>query len=116
MDIHVAGNCNVAGSLEFASSELVVDGNMEADNGYLQMQDTEDKLLVKGNLTLGETYGSSKGECLTNGTVEVKGDFTSNYKETGSNWYGYYETNMHKTIFSGEKTQKISFKEPSQVN
>ena len=116
MDIHVAGNCNVAGSLEFASSELVVDGNMEADNGYLQMQDTEDKLLVKGNLTLGETYGSNKGECLTNGTVEVKGDFTSNYKETGSNWYGYYETNMHKTIFSGEKTQKISFKEPSQVN
>ena len=116
MDIHVAGNCNVAGSLEFASSELVVDGNMEAYNGYLQMQDTEDKLLVKGNLTLGETYGSSKGECLTNGTVEVKGDFTSNYKETGSNWYGYYETNMHKTIFSGEKTQKISFKEPSQVN
>lgn len=116
MDIHVAGNCNVAGSLEFASSELVVDGNMEAYNGYLQMQDTEDKLLVKGNLTLGETYGSSKGECLTNGTVEVKGDFTSNYKETGSNWYGYYETNMHKTIFSGEKTQKISFKEPSRVN
>ena len=116
MDIHVAGNCNVAGSLEFASSELVVDGNMEAYNGYLQMQDTEDKLLVKGNLTLGETYGSSKGDCLTNGTVEVKGDFTSNYKETGSNWYGYYETNMHKTIFSGEKTQKISFKEPSQVN
>ena len=116
MDIHVAGNCNVAGSLEFASSELVVDGNMEAYNGYLQMQDTEDKLLVKGNLTLGETYGSSKGECLTNGTVEVKGDFTSNYKETGSNWYGYYETNTHKTIFSGEKTQKISFKEASQVN
>ena len=116
MDIHVAGNCNVAGSLEFADSELVVDGNMEADNGYLQMQDTEDKLLVKGNLTLGETYGSSKGDCLTNGTVEVKGDFTSNYKETGSNWYGYYETNMHKTVFSGEKTQKISFKEPSQVN
>lgn len=116
MDIHVAGNCNVAGSLEFASSELVVDGNMEADNGYLQMQDTEDKLLVKGNLTLGETYGSSKGDCLRNGTVEVKGDFTSNYKETGSNWYGYYETNMHKTIFSGEKTQKISFKEPSRVN
>ncbi|RGF21956.1 hypothetical protein [Dorea sp. AM10-31] len=116
MDIHVAGNCNVAGSLEFASSELVVDGNMEAYNGYLQMQDTEDKLLVKGNLTLGETYGSSKGDCLRNGTVEVKGDFTSNYKETGSNWYGYNETNMHKTIFSGEKTQKISFKEPSQVN
>ena len=116
MDIHVAGNCNVVGSLEFASSELVVDGNMEAYNGYLQMQDTEDKLLVKGNLTLGETYGSSKGDCLRNGTVEVKGDFTSNYKETGSNWYGYYETNMHKTIFSGEKTQKISFKEPSQVN
>lgn len=116
MDIHVAGNCNVAGSLEFASSELVVDGNMEAYNGYLQMQDTEDKLLVKGNLTLGETYGSSKGDCLRNGTVEVKGDFTSNYKETGSNWYGYYETNMHKTIFSGEKTQKISFKEPSRVN
>ena len=116
MDIHVAGNCNVVGSLEFASSELVVDGNMEAYNGYLQMQDTEDKLLVKGNLTLGETYGSSKGDCLRNGTVEVKGDFTSNYKETGSNWYGYYETNMQKTIFSGEKTQKISFKEPSQVN
>ena len=116
MDIHVAGNCNVAGSLKFAGSELVVDGNMEAYNGYLQMQDTEDKLLVKGNLTLGETYGSSKGDCLRNGTVEVKGDFTSNYKETGSNWYGYYETNMHKTIFSGEKTQKISFKEPSRVN
>ena len=116
MDIHVAGNCNVAGSLEFASSELVVDGNMEADNGYLQMQDTEDKLVVKGNMTLGETYGGSESDCLTNGTVEVKGDFTSNYKETGSNWYGYYETNMHKTIFSGEKTQKISFKEPSRVN
>ena len=116
MDIHVAGNCNVDGSLKFDGSELAVDGNMEADNGYLQMQNTVDKLLVKGNLTLGETYGGSEGDCLTNGTVEVKGDFTSNYKDTGSNWYGYYETNMHKTIFSGEKTQKISFKEPSGVN
>ena len=116
MDIHVAGNCNVDGSLKFDGSELAVDGNMEADNGYLQMQNTVDKLLVKGNLTLGETYGGSEGDCLTNGTVEVKGDFTSNYKDTGYNWYGYYETNMHKTIFSGEKTQKISFKEPSGVN
>ena len=116
MDIHVAENCNVDGSLKFDGSELVVDGNMEVDNGYLQMQDTDDKLLVKGNLTLGDTYGSRDGDLLSNGTVEVKGDFTSNYKETDSIWIGYYETNTHKTIFSGDKTQKISFKEPSRVN
>ena len=112
----IQGNLNMTGTVVFKKGSLEVRGNAKFDNGYLQMQDTEDKLLVKGNLTLGETYGSSKGECLTNGTVEVKGDFTSNYKETGSNWYGYYETNTHKTIFSGEKTQKISFKEASQVN
>ncbi|WP_330426492.1 hypothetical protein, partial [Dorea sp. OM07-5] len=78
------------GGAAFKQGSLEVGGNAEFNNGFLQMQDTEDKLLVKGNLTLGETYGSSKGDCLRNGTVEVKGDFTSNYKETGSNWYGYY--------------------------
>ena len=112
----IQGNLNMTGTVVFKKGSLEVGGNAKFDNGYLQMQDTEDKLVVKGNMTLGETYGSSKGDCLTNGTVEVKGDFTSNYKDTGSNWYGYYETNMHKTIFSGEKTQKISFKEASQVN
>ena len=52
---------------------------------------------------------------MTAGTVEVKGDFTSKYKRDNSS-YGYYETEEHKTIFSGDKTQKISFVQACNVN
>ena len=114
LDLDIEGNCNVSNNavLAFGGSKVNVDGDMNCNSGCLRMVNDSDKLTVKGNLTLGEEYGSNIADDLTKGTVEVKGDFTSKYKI--GNWaYGYYEAGDHKTVFSGDKTQKISFAEAS---
>ena len=117
LDLDIEGNCNVSNNavLAFGGSKVNVDGDMNCNSGCLRMVNDSDKLTVKGNLTLGEEYGSNIADDLTKGTIEVKGDFTSKYKI--GNWaYGYYETGDHKTVFSGDKTQKISFVEPGVDN
>ena len=112
---YIHGNLKTTGGVIFEEGSLNVDGDTETEKGYLRMVNDSDKLTVKGNLTLGEEYGSSISDDLTKGTIEVKGDFTSKYKI--GNWaYGYYETGDHKTVFSGDKTQKISFVEPGVDN
>ena len=109
------GNLKTTDRVIFDEGNLSVDGDMEMEKGHLYMTKDSDKLLVKGNLILGEGYGTNSEHEMTAGTVEVKGDFTSKYKRDNSP-YGYYETANHKTVFSGDKTQKISFVESSEVN
>ena len=111
----VEGNCNVISSCSLENLDLDIEGNTEITQGNLHMKNDSDKLLVKGNLILGEDYGTNSEHEMTAGTVEVKGDFTSKYKRDNSS-YGYYETEEHKTIFSGDKTQKISFVQACNVN
>ena len=112
---NIKGNLQVEGNVSFGEGSLTIDGNTEITQGNLHMKNDSDNLLVKGNLILGEDYGTNSEYEMTEGTVEVKGDFTPKYKRDYRS-YGYYETLNHKTIFSGDKTQKISFAEPSEVN
>ena len=112
---NIKGNLQAEGNVSFGEGSLTIDGNTEITQGNLHMKNDSDNLLVKGNLILGEDYGTNSEYEMTEGTVEVKGDFTSKYKRDYRS-YGYYETLNHKTIFSGDKTQKISFAEPSEVN
>ena len=112
---NIKGNLQAEGNVSFGEGSLTIEGNTEITQGNLHMKNDSDKLLVKGNLILGEDYGTNSEHEMTAGTVEVKGDFTSKYKRDNSP-YGYYETANHKTVFSGDKTQKISFVESSEVN
>ena len=112
---NIKGNLQVEGNVSFGEGSLTIDGNTEITQGNLHMKNDSDNLLVKGNLILGEDYGTNSEYEMTEGTVEVKGDFTSKYKRDYRS-YGYYETLNHKTIFSGDKTQKISFVQACNVN
>ena len=112
---NIKGNLQVEGNVSFGEGSLTIDGNTEIIQGNLHMKNDSDNLLVKGNLILGEDYGTNSEYEMTEGTVEVKGDFTSKYKRDYRS-YGYYETLNHKTIFSGDKTQKISFTQACNVN
>ena len=112
---NIKGNLQVEGNVSFGEGSLTIDGNTEITQGNLHMKNDSDNLLVKGNLILGEDYGTNSEYEMTEGTVEVKGDFTSKYKRDYRS-YGYYETLNHKTIFSGDKTQKISFTQACNVN
>jgi len=112
---NIKGNLQAEGNVSFGEGSLTIEGNTEITQGNLHMKNDSDKLLVKGNLILGEDYGTNSEHEMTAGTVEVKGDFTSKYKRDNSS-YGYYETEEHKTIFSGDKTQKISFVQACNVN
>ncbi len=47
----IQGNLNMTGTVVFKKGSLEVGGNAKFDNGYLQMKDTEDKLVVKGNMS-----------------------------------------------------------------
>ena len=112
---NIKGNLQAEGNVSFGEGSLTIDGNTEIIQGNLHMKNDSDNLLVKGNLILGEDYGTNSEYEMTEGTVEVKGDFTSKYKRDYRS-YGYYETLNHKTIFSGDKTQKISFTQACNVN
>ena len=47
---------------------------------------------------------------LSAGTVEVKGDFADT--ANSNSYYHYWETGTHKTIFSGNSVQNVSFVDP----
>ena len=110
--------------IEFNEGYLHVTGDCKLGSnnvlGSISMTHNTDYLLVDGDFTIGYYYNSgynssSNGRYTLNaGTVELKGDFiqngTRNSSGFSSDWpSSYYESGTHKTIFSGEKTQTISF-------
>lgn len=108
-------NCfgKIEGDLETNDSLVLENGSLEvtgnATISKLDMTHDMDYLLVDGNLEISGGYDNLYNDCskhLSSGTVELKGDFKS---IDSSGYYGYYETGEHKTVFSGNKTQKISF-------
>ena len=73
--------------------------------GYLKMQNAEDHILVDGNMYASPLYNYST---LTAGTIEIKGDFTQKYYNSGYQ-NNFYCSGNHKVILSGEKLQTVSF-------
>ena len=123
-DLNVSGNLNlngytltVTGDAYLTSSTLFVNRgkmyvngnfNMSSTNGNygsgsLNMSNAEDYICVNGDFLAYSYYASST---LTDGTLEVKGDFTQKY-------YGYTNnfapSGNHKVILSGEGLQTVSF-------
>ncbi len=102
------GNCY----LNVNKGKLYVDGNFNMCQsngnygyGYLTMTNAEDYVCVNGDFYVYTYYASSK---LTNGTIEVKGNFTQKMYP-----YGYANnfapSGSHKVILSGGKLQKVDF-------
>ncbi|MEJ6950035.1 X2-like carbohydrate binding domain-containing protein [Natronospora cellulosivora (SeqCode)] len=81
-------------------------------NGYLNMQEEGGNVLVKGDFVTQSRY-SHNGR-LTNGVLELKGDFyqkeISNYS---SSRYNFLATEDHLVIFTSDEEQNYYFDNPN---
>ncbi len=89
--VYVDGNFNMSGTT----------GN--TSEGYLIMKNAEDYICVNGNFYV---YSYHNYGTMTNGVIEVKGDFTQKYYNYKDN---FAPSGEHKVILSGEKIQKVDF-------
>lgn len=72
--------------------------------GRLIMTNTSDTVIVNGDFRTNSIKDHS--DCLTNGTMYIKGNFTQNTVISDTN---FLSTNNHKVVFNGEEFQTISF-------
>ena len=109
------GSVNVnGGTLEIGGDYRIqtfnpVDGSYGESNGVLQMTNSRDHVLVQGDFVTQSTRGHNGGD-LTNGTLELKGNFSQLNGYTGN----FYTSQNHKMIFSGAGKQKIYFESDGQ--
>ena len=107
--LEVKGNTVVqTGSLRLSKGKIICRQNMEIGTAggnqcYLYMTGDEDHAVVYGDLIYRSSYYNSY---LTAGTLELKGDFV---QETTGNPDNFTASGTHKTVFSGDKKQTISF-------
>ena len=129
MDIK-GGNLTVTGNLFETGGTMNIDGGRLTVNGnytigydssgnfnpagYLQMTNAADYVLVNGNFSTVSGYNHSGN--LTNGTLEVKGDFaqSNSWSWASESYYNFNATGNHKVLLSGSGTQSISFSTPDQ--
>lgn len=90
------------GSLELNGHKLQVTGNLTIAGGVLEMTNAKDYLLVDGNFVT--TSNTSHIGKLTDGVLEVKGDF----KQSGA-VNSFAASGNHTTIFSGDEKQNVTF-------
>ena len=79
-----------------------VKGNLTIAGGALNMTHESGYLLVDGDFKTASTLNHTGR--LTNGTLEVKGNFT----QAGNN-YSFIAANQHTVLFSGEQVQTVTF-------
>ncbi|MBP3268810.1 MAG: hypothetical protein J6M07_10920, partial [Ruminococcus sp.] len=103
-DITIDGDVYLTGgSLDLNGHTLTVTGDLNiSDSGTLYMVNENDRIVVDGNMLANGYYRST----LTDGTIEVKGNFTQKYT--------YYTDNFrangnHRVIFNGNRLQTVSF-------
>lgn len=100
-------NIRSGGMLMFRDGGVLqTTGDLYTVNG-LMMHHEDDYLLVKGDLDIAWGVLNTYPEHLTAGTVEIRGDFTTdnfNFYE-----YSYRETGTHRTVLSGTGKQVLSF-------
>jgi len=88
------------------------EGNMVygESTGALFMKHDDDYVLVGGSFVTHSRY--SHHNSLTNGVLEVKGDFAQ--KETKSNQAAFGASGAHKVVLSGSGRQDVSFESPKR--
>ena len=99
-NIYVKGNCiqnNCRMYLDGGRIEIEGNYSINGSSAYLQMTHEKDYIYVHGDVSFNPGYVST--DFLTNGTIEVGGDFTSGRNLTA--------TSSHRFVFSGDKRQQI---------
>ncbi len=124
-DVNVKGNIdNISGTLNISNGNVNIDGDYlgnsttgiygcDGSYGILKMNGEKGYMTINGSLYI-QSQKHSVGY-LTNGTIELKGDFIQNTK--WNNFYNWYDnfaaTGNHTIILSGENKQNISFTKPN---
>ncbi|MFT3951719.1 MAG: PKD domain-containing protein [Oscillospiraceae bacterium] len=107
-----SGKINISGDFRQQKetiSSAGVKSYSQGSSGYLKMVNADDYVLVNGSFVANGISSSSNN--LTNGILEVYGDFSQITYTTSSNTYSnnFYATGSHKVILSGDKKQTLSF-------
>ncbi|HAN09696.1 MAG TPA: hypothetical protein DCP90_03685 [Clostridiales bacterium] len=84
------------------------DESYSSSTGLLTMTNVNDYVLVNGNFVT-QSAASHNGY-LTNGVLEIKGNFEQKKYSTAAS-YNFYTTGYHKVILSGTGVQEISFED-----
>ena len=103
--LFVTGKSEVTGNYYITSH----DGTSHS-NGYLRMTDENGHLTVYGDFVMDSRHSHSSE--LTNGVLEIKGDFTQKSTYSG-NYSNFYASGTHKVVLSGSGEQVVSFEDPS---
>ena len=101
------GNLIVDGDYRIQKEETI-DGNISysSGNGILIMTDTSDHVLVNGDFVVQSVSNST--EYLTEGILELKGNFYQ-VSESDEDKCGFKATKNHTTLFSGDNKQIVKF-------
>ncbi|MFZ5988353.1 MAG: S8 family serine peptidase, partial [Bacillota bacterium] len=111
--IKVDGNLiQTRATLDINKGILKVAGNYTIDQSiiYLKMDQEEDYVYVGGNFYVKAYAPYGFSEFLSEGTIEIKGDFKQEIRSAYT--YSFNASNKHKVFLSGERKQNISFVEP----
>lgn len=111
-NIIVTGDlCFSGGSIYLQDGTLSVSGNMiQSDDATLVMQEEHDHVTVYGDYELTAQVDSS--ELLTNGVLEIKGNFIQNNEGASLN---YKPTGNHTLLLSGCGKQTISLDSMEEI-
>ncbi len=123
--MYVGGDfLHTGGTLNLGSGKLVIFGDYYITNedktgwsdGELRMTDANGHLLVYGDFVM-DSEESNSYNILSNGTLEIKGDFTqrSNRSDVSNSSpsFNFSAYSNHKVILSGSGEQIVSFENPS---
>ena len=101
-DYTIPNDLNVSGTIYLNGHTLTVDGNLRYEKySKIRMTNPNDRLVIDGNLDI--IYDAK----LTNGTIELKGNFYHAYNIYYNN--KFQPSTNHKVILNGTEQQKITF-------
>ena len=107
---HSSGTLNVnGGALVVEGDYLNEAANGSPSSGTLRMDQPTDIVDVGGDFVMNSSVNHAG--YLTNGVLSVMGDFLQKYG-TGASSMNFYASGSHKTVFSGEIGQAVSFATP----
>ena len=103
----VKGNLQQGGgTININGGTLEVQGDYTITNGYLEMTNAKDKVIVGGDFVT--LTSSDHSNYLTNGIMEIQGNFNQITK-AGSSGYNFNCSGKHIVILNGDGTQKVKF-------
>lgn len=114
--LQYTGIVDLTGSAEITGNYYIQSENGGTCAAILKMINVNGYLLVGGDFITDTTNNGACGySYLTNGTLEVKGDFSQKSTTDIYGWtsYNFSTTGNHTVIFSGTDEQIVSFESPT---